>query len=168
MPPPLDKNLFTLTIENSKEEAGATDLIDSDGVAVYRRRWGDSKEGSYAVNIFDALSDSLLATVTAANATSKNKVIELHNPTILIDLTFTGRLSFKWEFKWEDHEFEWKKDECYLLRKPDPPVLVAVSESEKKNKKAIVQFLDYNLSRFDVEDRRGTHVSRIALLLDEH
>jgi hypothetical protein len=52
MPPPLDKNLFTLSIENSKEEAGATDLYDTDGVAVYRRRWGDSKEGSYAVNIF--------------------------------------------------------------------------------------------------------------------
>ncbi|KAG8748407.1 hypothetical protein FRC10_005954 [Ceratobasidium sp. 414] len=182
MPPPLDKNLFTLTIESSKEEAGATDLIDSDGVAVYRRRWGDSKEGSYAVNIFgrfvglgklgpflrsikDPLSDSLLATVTAANATSKNKVIELHNPTIKIDLNFTGRLSFKWEFKWEDHEFEWKKDECYLLRKPDPPVLVAVSESEKKNKKAIVQFLDYNLSRFDVEDRRGLEVVLVASLL---
>ncbi|KAG8754216.1 hypothetical protein FRC12_011268 [Ceratobasidium sp. 428] len=165
MPPPLDKNLFTLSIENSKEEAGATDLYDSDGVAVYRRRWGDSKEGSYAVNIFDPLSDSLLATVTAVNATSKNKVIELHNPTIKIDLTFTGRLSFKWEFKWEDHEFEWKKDECYLLRKPDPPVLIAVSESEKKNKKAIVQFLDYNLSRFDVEDRRGLEVVLVASLL---
>ncbi|KAG9102517.1 hypothetical protein FRC06_001893 [Ceratobasidium sp. 370] len=165
MPPPLDKNLFTLTIESSKEEAGATDLIDPDGVAVYRRRWGDSKEGSYAVNIFDPLSDSLLATVTAANATSKNKVIELHNPTIKIDLTFTGRLFFKWEFKWEDHEFEWKKDECYLLRKPDPPVLVAVSESEQRNKKAIVQFLDYNLSRFDVEDRRGLEVVLVASLL---
>ncbi|QRV88898.1 hypothetical protein RhiJN_16916 [Ceratobasidium sp. AG-Ba] len=165
MPPPLDKNLFTLTIENSKEETGAIDLYDSDGVAVYRRRWGDSKEGSYAVNIFDPLSDSLLATVTAANATSKNKVIELHNPTIKIELNFTGRLSFKWEFKWEDHEFEWKKDECYLLRKPDPPVLIAVSESEKKNKKAIVQFLDYNLSRFDVEDRRGLEVVLVASLL---
>ena len=52
MPPPLDKNLFTLTIDESKEETGATDLLDSNGEPVYRRRWGDSKEGSYAVNIF--------------------------------------------------------------------------------------------------------------------
>jgi hypothetical protein len=52
MPPPLDKNLYTLTIEESKEEPGATDLFDTDGVALYRRRWGDSKEGSYAINIF--------------------------------------------------------------------------------------------------------------------
>lgn len=109
MPPPLDKSLFTLTIDESKEEAGATDLFDSNGEPLYRRRWGDSKEGSYAVNIFgqytggiylgmylcrivDPLSDSLLATVTAPNATSKNKLIELHNPTIKVELNFTGRL----------------------------------------------------------------------------
>ncbi|KAF8606033.1 hypothetical protein BDV93DRAFT_543190 [Ceratobasidium sp. AG-I] len=165
MPPPLDKNLFTLTIDESKEETGATDLLDSNGEPVYRRRWGDSKEGSYAVNIFDPLSDSLLATVTAPNATSKNKLIELHNPTIKVELNFTGRLSFKWNFMWEEHEFEWKKEECFLLRKPDPPVLIAVTEPEKKNKKAIVQFLDYNLMRFDVNDRRGLEVLLVASLL---
>ncbi|KEP55202.1 hypothetical protein V565_007080 [Rhizoctonia solani 123E] len=165
MPPPLDKNLFTLTIEESKDEPGATDLCDSDGVALYRRRRGDSKEGSYAINIFDHLSDSLLATVTALNATSKNKVIELHNPTIIIELNFTGRLSFKWNFVWEEHEFEWKKEECYILRKPDPPVLIAVTEPEKKNKKGIVQFLDYNLSRFDINDKKGLEVLLIASLL---
>ncbi|CAE7124972.1 unnamed protein product [Rhizoctonia solani] len=192
MPPPLDKNLYTLTIEESKDEPGATDLLDSDGVALYRRRWGDSKEGSYAINIFDHLSDSLLATVTASNATSKNKVIELHNPTILVELNFTGRLSFKWNFVWEEHEFEWKKEECFILRKPDPPVLIAVTEPEKKNKKGIVQFLDYNLSRyaifsffsfylrheiqhplnltlskirFDISDKKGLEVLLIASLL---
>ncbi|CUA78125.1 hypothetical protein RSOLAG22IIIB_02743 [Rhizoctonia solani] len=165
MPPPLDKNLYTLTIEESKDEPGATDLFDSDGVGLYRRRWGDSKEGSYAINIFDHLSDSLLATVTAQTATSKNKVIELHNPTIMIELNFTGRLSFKWNFVWEEHEFEWKKEECYILRKPDPPVLIAVTEPEKKNKKGIVQFLDYNLSRFDISDKKGLEVLLVASLL---
>ncbi|CAE6417864.1 unnamed protein product [Rhizoctonia solani] len=165
MPPPLDKNLYTLTIEESKDEPGATDLFDSDGVALYRRRWGDSKEGSYAINLFDHLSDSLLATVTAPNATSKNKSIELHNPTIVVELNFTGRLTFKWNFVWEEHEFEWKKEECYILRKPDPPVLIAVTEPEKKNKKAIVQFLDYNLSRFDIVDKKGLEVLLLASLL---
>ncbi|KAJ1306832.1 hypothetical protein OPQ81_007817 [Rhizoctonia solani] len=165
MPPPLDKNLYTLTIEESKDEPGATDLLDSDGAGIYRRRWGDSKEGSYAINIFDHLSDSLLATVTAPNATSKNKVIELHNPTTTVELNFTGRLSFKWNFVWEEHEFEWKKEECYILRKPDPPVLIAVTEPEKKNKKGIVQFLDYNLSRFDISDKKGLEVLLIASLL---
>ncbi|KAF8757637.1 hypothetical protein RHS01_03256 [Rhizoctonia solani] len=113
----------------------------------------------------DHLSDSLLATVTAPNATSKSKSIELHNPTIVVELNFTGRLSFKWNFVWEEHEFEWKKEECYILRKPDPPVLIAVTEPEKKNKKGIVQFLDYNLSRFDISDKKGLEVLLIASLL---
>lgn len=40
--------------------------------------------------------------------------------------------------------------ECFLLRRPDPPVLVAVYEFEKKQNKAdagLVQLLDYNLTR---------------------
>ncbi|CAE6454880.1 unnamed protein product [Rhizoctonia solani] len=73
--------------------------------------------------------------------------------------------SFKWNFVWEEHEFEWKKEECYILRKPDPPVLIAVTEPEKKNKKGIVQFLDYNLSRFDISDKKGLEVLLIASLM---
>jgi len=26
------------------------------------------------------------------------------------------------------NEFEWKREECFMLRKPDPPVLVAVTK----------------------------------------
>lgn len=36
---------------------------------------------------------------------------------------------------------------CYLLRKPDPPVQVAVTDPSKKGKPASVQVLDYNLRR---------------------
>jgi hypothetical protein len=46
------------------------------------------------------------------------------------------------------HKFEWKREACYMLRKPDPPVLVAVAEPEKKNKNGVVQILDYNLNRY--------------------
>ena len=46
------------------------------------------------------------------------------------------------------HEFEWKKDECYMIRKPDPPVLVAVtSEPPSRIRNGSVQILDYNLNR---------------------
>jgi hypothetical protein len=47
------------------------------------------------------------------------------------------------------HEFEWKKDECYMIRKPDPPVLVAVtSEPPSRIRNGTVQILDYNLNRY--------------------
>jgi len=46
------------------------------------------------------------------------------------------------------HEFEWKREECYMLRKPDPPVLVAVTkEPPGRLKTTSVQILDYNLNR---------------------
>ncbi len=47
------------------------------------------------------------------------------------------------------HEFEWKREECYMIRKPDPPVMVAVAkEPPGKIKTTAVQILDYNLNRW--------------------
>ena len=40
----------------------------------------------------DPLSESLLATITAASATAKTKLIELHNPSAKVELAFTGTL----------------------------------------------------------------------------
>lgn len=50
------------------------------------------------------------------------------------------------------HEFEWKREECFMLRKPDPPVLVAVTkEPPGRIKTSVVQILDYNLNRYVFE-----------------
>ena len=82
------------------------------------------------------------------------------------------------------HEFEWKKDECYMIRKPDPPVLVAVtSEPPSRIKNGSVQILDYNLNRyvrphsfappscrsvrsgrFDIADRKGLEIVILTAL----
>ena len=48
------------------------------------------------------MSESLLATATAPAPTSKFKSIELYNPTSVVELKFTGTLSFRWAFKWEE------------------------------------------------------------------
>jgi len=46
------------------------------------------------------------------------------------------------------HEFEWKREECFLIRKPDPPVLVAITkEPPGRLKTTSIQILDYNLNR---------------------
>lgn len=46
------------------------------------------------------------------------------------------------------HEFEWRREECYILRKPDPAVLVAVTkEPPGRLRTSTVQILDYNLNR---------------------
>jgi len=47
------------------------------------------------------------------------------------------------------HEFEWRREECFIVRKPDPPVLVAVTkEPPGRIKTSSVQLLDYNLQRY--------------------
>lgn len=50
----------------------------------------------------DPLSESLLITATAPSATSKAKVLELNNPTQVVELRYTGTISFRWGFKWEE------------------------------------------------------------------
>ncbi|THH13744.1 hypothetical protein EW146_g6498 [Bondarzewia mesenterica] len=126
----------------------------------------NSRQSGYDV---EPLSESLLASATAPSATSKHKIIELHNPSQVVELKSVGTLSFKWSFKWEEHEFEWKREECFMIRKPDPAVLVAVTkEPPGKLKTAAIQILDYNLHRFDIEDRRGLEITLLTALLTFH
>ncbi|KAG8951867.1 hypothetical protein FRC04_005559 [Tulasnella sp. 424] len=171
---PLDENLFTLKIRRSEEEPGALDLVDPKGQLYYRKRFippqkvGDAPT-TPLYDLWDPLSDSLLATMAANKETlSKRRAIQLYNPPAEVELSFTGTINFRWQFPWEEHTFEFKREECFLLRKPDPPVLVAVYEFDKKQNKpevGLVQLLDYNLTRFDVEDRKGLEIVILTGLL---
>ncbi|KAI9573767.1 hypothetical protein HD554DRAFT_2166541 [Boletus coccyginus] len=148
----LDQNLFTLFfIPNPSYPAGTVvDLTDGSGTIHYRkRRIVSQQQQVYRIEVSDPLSEALLASATAPSATSKHKTLELYNPSNVVELKYTGTLSFRWSFKWETHEFEWKREECFMIRKPDPPVLVAVTkESSGRIRTASVQILDYNLNRY--------------------
>ncbi|KAI6008826.1 hypothetical protein F5J12DRAFT_54912 [Pisolithus orientalis] len=166
----LDRNLFTLLLTPnaaaSRVDQGVSvvDLIDPSGTVYYRKRRIGG--GVYKAELCEPISNTLLATVTAPSATSKHKTMELYNPTKVVELKFTGTLSFKWSFKWEDHEFEWRREECFIVRKPDPPVLVALTkEPPGRIKTSSVQILDYNLHRFDIEDRKGLEIVILFALL---
>ncbi|KAH9829983.1 uncharacterized protein C8Q71DRAFT_788121 [Rhodofomes roseus] len=160
----LDQNLFTLNVTVSSEGPDVIDLVDPAGTVHYRKRKVQSE--TYTIELYDPLSTSLLATATAPLATSKQKTIQLYNPDAVVELKYTGTLSFKWGFKWEDHEFEWRREECYILRKPDPAVLVAVTkEPSGRLKTSSVQILDYNINRFDIDDRKGLEILILTALL---
>ncbi|KAK7057434.1 hypothetical protein R3P38DRAFT_2840949 [Favolaschia claudopus] len=160
----LDQNLFTLLLTPSPEH-GQVDLVDPEGRIHYRKRRAVGAP-LYQTEIYDPLSESLLATATAPSASSKIKFLQLQNPAKTVELKYTGTLSFRWSFQWEEHDFEWKREECYLLRKPDPPVLVAVTkEPPGRLKTTSVQILDYNLRRFDVEDRKGLEIVILTALM---
>ncbi|KAJ3572362.1 hypothetical protein NP233_g3130 [Leucocoprinus birnbaumii] len=160
----LDQNLFTLQFTPHKEYTNVIDLVDPSGVVHYRKQRVASPE--YKIEVYDPLSESLLITATAPSATSKTKILELKNPTHIVEMKYTGTISFRWGFRWEEHDFEWKREECFMLRKPDPPVLVAVTkEPSSKLKTSTVQILDYNLNRFDINDRKGLEILILTALM---
>ncbi|KAF5367829.1 hypothetical protein D9757_010332 [Collybiopsis confluens] len=164
----LDQNLFTLIVTPSTVDPNVIDLIDpANGQIHYRKQRVPG--ATYKAEVYDFMSESLLITATAPSATSKSKTLELNNPTTSVELKYTGTLSFKWAFQWEEHEFEWKREECYLIRKPDPPVLVAITkEPTGRLKSTSIQVLDYNLNRFEINDRKGLEIVLLTALLTFH
>ncbi|KAF9018626.1 hypothetical protein BDZ89DRAFT_1073763 [Hymenopellis radicata] len=162
----LDQNLFTLIVTPSKDDPNVIDLVDPNGVVHYRKQ-RITVAPLYTIEMYgEFMSESLLVTATAPSPTSKTKILELCNPSSTVELKYTGTLSFRWGFKWEDHDFEWKREECYMIRKPDPPVLVALTkEPAGRLKTSTVQILDYNLNRFEIEDRKGLEIVILTALL---
>ncbi|KZV65112.1 hypothetical protein PENSPDRAFT_587366 [Peniophora sp. CONT] len=163
----LDQNLFTLNVILDATNPTITDLVDPSGEPHYKKeRIGGTP---YRMNLYDPHSEALLASATAPEASSKAKTIELYNPPLAVELRSIGTLSFKWSFKWEDHDFEWKRENCFMVRKPDPDVLVAVTkEPPGRLRTSAVQILDYNLNRFDINDRKGLEIVILTALLTFH
>ncbi|KAF7321450.1 hypothetical protein MKEN_00665500 [Mycena kentingensis (nom. inval.)] len=160
----LDQNLFTLVLTPSTDNPNVVDLNDPSGQPYYRKQRVPGPV--YRMEMYDPLSQALLATATAPSPTSKTKVLELINPSATVELRYTGTISFRWSFSFEDHQFEWRREECYMLRKPDPPVLVAVTkERPGRLTTSAAQILDYNLQRFDINDRKGLEIVILTALL---
>jgi len=114
----LDKNLFTLLFTPHKDNQNVIDLVDPSGTLHYRKQ-RVAGAAEYKIEVYgefirqivyyihdehapDPMSESLLATASAPSAGSKVKTIELCNPTMLVELKYTGTLSFRWSFKWEE------------------------------------------------------------------
>lgn len=115
----LDQNLFTLNIVPQDENTSL--LFDPMGVVYYRKEriagpiYTTHVIGAttiFPTNVFvtdwciaDPISESTLATVTAPSTTSKHKTIELHNPSVPIQLTFVGTLYVKssWCASWNSY-----------------------------------------------------------------
>ncbi|GAW07865.1 hypothetical protein LENED_009886 [Lentinula edodes] len=162
----LDQNLFTLQIKPSPTDPTLVDLADPSGNVFYRKE--RSTGVGYNVSLYDFITQSVLVTATAPSPTGKVKIIELQNPSVPVEFKASGTFSVKWAFSWKGHEFEWKREEeCYIIRKPDPPVLIAITTRKESNRiqSATVQILDYNLDRFEIEDRKGLELVILTALL---
>lgn len=114
----LDQNLFTLHFTPHTDNANVIDLVDPSGTIHYRKQrilCPEYKIEIYGAYLYlvenhvltmqypDPMSESLLASATAPSPVSKLKTLELYNPTSVVELKYTGTLSFRWSFKWEEY-----------------------------------------------------------------
>jgi len=120
----LDKNLFTLQFTPSPDDPDLIDLVDPSGVVHYRKHRVQS--ATYQINVYgktfhprpisavgsflsltitDPLSGSLLISGAATNPVSRQKTLELFNPSIVVELKDVGKVSFRWSFRWEEYTF---------------------------------------------------------------
>ncbi len=113
----LDQNLFTLHFTQNKDNPNVIELVDPSGNIHYRRHripgqtykielYGIQLEQysnmDYTHSDVDPTSEALLATAASPSSSSKHKTLELCNPTLVIELKYTGTLFFRWSFKWEE------------------------------------------------------------------
>lgn len=96
-------------------------------------------------------------------------LVSLHNPSSAVELYSSSRLSWAWSFTWEESTlFTWKRDTSpsgrvtgytlYVSRKPDADFPVCLWRAPSSKSPAMLQMLDYNLHRIDVQDRFGLEV----------
>ena len=118
----LDKNLFTLQFASSSDDPSVIDLVDPSGVVHYRKNRVQGT--SYEVNVYgkvpctwslsavelfllsplsDPISGSLLITGSSSSPLSRQKTLQLFNPSTSVELKDVGKVSFRWSFKWEEY-----------------------------------------------------------------
>jgi hypothetical protein len=120
----LDKNLFTLQFTSNPDDPNVIDLVDPSGVVHYRKHRAQGT--TYEINVYgktigtwspgaarlflpsffpDPISGSLLITGASMNPVSRQKTLELFNPSTIVELKDVGKVSFRWAFKWEEYAF---------------------------------------------------------------
>ncbi|PWN25787.1 hypothetical protein BDZ90DRAFT_233797 [Jaminaea rosea] len=134
----------------------------------------------YSTALLDGLSLTELASVGALLASDKRKVVKLINPDHDVDLARKSNvLKPQWTLQWQDETFLLTREgfpssppgyDVEIVRKPDPPIKVAMYRPESKRSPAFLQIFDYNIDRCEkITDKRGleqTLVLAIASCLD--
>jgi len=89
-----------------------------------------------AIHLLDPLSDTVLSTSTSLTP-NKFRQVQLHNPSLAVELKNKSFFSYEWVFRFEDATLSWGRSRdtlsttntgysCKISRKPDPDIEVAV------------------------------------------
>ncbi|GAA5969331.1 hypothetical protein JCM3765_001889 [Sporobolomyces pararoseus] len=178
---PLDSNLFCLLVR-PRSEAGWIDfLVDNESSEVLYSTHKDANGPSYT--LYDPLTSAPYGVLfqpppSLPNATQSNpklRSIVLDSPKVDTKLNNVGRLSWEWEFEWQETTYVWTREIVGLLgnergftlsvsRRPDPNYPVVTYHPRKKG--GSIEILDYNFARVEpaIEDKKGLEITFLLSL----
>ncbi|GAA6000305.1 hypothetical protein JCM5350_003180, partial [Sporobolomyces pararoseus] len=178
---PLDSNLFVLLVRPRSETGWLDFVIDGESQEVLYSALKDPKGPSYT--LYDPLTSAPYGTLfqpppSLPNATQPNpklRSILLDSPRVDTKLNNVGRLSWEWEFEWQETTYVWTREIVGLLgnergftlsvsRRPDPNYPVVTYHPRKKG--GSIEVLDYNFARVEpaIEDKKGLEITFLLSL----
>lgn len=178
---PLDSNLFTLYLVPRSNQPSLSDLFsrlpsksstDHQPIPNYTTsRW--IRHATYQTSLLDGVTGDDLGSISAPSSNHKTKTIHLHNPDATVELqdrrlgaTISLPLwKHEWQFEWQGERFQITREstsgrassfDVEIIRKPDPPIKVAMYRPEGSSAAASLQMMDYNIDRIEsITDKRG-------------
>ncbi|CAO1616677.1 unnamed protein product [Parajaminaea phylloscopi] len=127
----------------------------------------------YSTTLLDGLTHVELASISAASTAEKVKDLQLLNPEFVGQVIRRGN-AFKpsWLLQWQNEVLLVTREgslgtsapafDVEIIRKPDPPIKVAMYRPESKKTSAFLQIFDYNIDRVEnITDKKGLEQSLI-------
>lgn len=176
----LDAALFTLHFLPRQGSASITDLsptipdASSSSISPTYTLSRAIRSPKYQNTLLDGLTYTELGSVSAPSTGEKSKALRLFNPDQDNEVRKAGAiLRTEWQFSWQGEKLAINGKGNYdveIVRKPDPPIKIAIYRPESKKSFAFLQIFDYNIDRCEaITDKRGlehTIILAIASCLD--
>ncbi|PWN51316.1 hypothetical protein IE53DRAFT_55186 [Violaceomyces palustris] len=142
----------------------------------YTRQRATSSTNYKTILLDGIVPDCILASITSPSALDKIKNVQLHNPPSSVSLEKAGMTFYQdWKFTFGEEVFSWRKSStvgnanrssyvCNVIRKPDPSINVAEYRPSSKSRLSGLTFMDHNLDRIDVQDKKGLEIVLVLTL----
>ncbi|CAG8560946.1 11397_t:CDS:2 [Scutellospora calospora] len=150
---------------------GEVEIKDLETKEIIHKKIRKKVPGGYCSNLIEPINEVLLGEIQGDSTKAKLKKILLYEPDDIIELKDSGILSFEYKFKWENEKFVCKKRvfskelECKMVQAGDEPDIGIALYQPKKKTLGTVEIMSDNMSRLNIQDRRGLeYVLLISIL----
>ncbi|CAG8751273.1 1980_t:CDS:2 [Dentiscutata erythropus] len=144
-----------------KETKGVVEIKHLATNEVTHKKFRQKVPGAYCAKLIDPITELLLAEIQGDSSKAKLKKILLYQPDDSVELKDSGIFSFEQKFRWENEKFVWKKKafskdlECKIVQSGEEPNICIALYQPKNKKGGIVNIMSDNMTRINIQDRRG-------------